>query len=96
MTRTVLVHVVASAGHQCQCTGACGSPHAAGNGRCHHGQDGALVALVAAPRDPSVPERQAWRVPTAELSAWCHPCLRAARRLAATGQPDPPAAPALF
>jgi hypothetical protein len=54
--------------------------------------------LYVAPRDPDVPERDAWRVPAAELAAWCGPCLSGAHspagvraRAAAARQAEAPA-----
>lgn len=78
----VLVEVVSRAGRRCECAGACGRKHKDAGGRCAT-EHGTSHPLFAAPRDPAVPEHTAWRVPVEELSAWCSPCLDAARRATA-------------
>jgi hypothetical protein len=65
----VLVQVVTAAGHRCECTrtGCHGRADRCGRGLPAH-------RLVAAPRDITVPAHAAWRVPVAELAAWCDRC----------------------
>lgn len=84
------VQVVTLAGRRCQCGGVCGREHRDGAGRCTRGHEKAIQdRLYAAPADPTVPAHQAYRVPLGALSAWCGPCLDAARRRAR--QPIDPA-----
>ncbi|WP_063774200.1 hypothetical protein [Streptacidiphilus rugosus] len=75
--------VIHRADGRCQCTGQCGSKHAAGHGRCEHENGGYLskhhgpVRLIAAPADPAaltLPAHQAARLPLSALAAWCPPC----------------------
>ncbi|MFF4701398.1 hypothetical protein [Streptomyces chattanoogensis] len=80
--------VMAKAGWRCQCTGACGQPHALSDGRCPREHDGYAskhggpVRLMAAPADPRIPERDAVALPACELRAWCPGCYTAARKSA--------------
>ncbi|WP_129286475.1 hypothetical protein [Streptomyces sp. GZWMJZ-114] len=85
--------VMRAAGFRCQCTGACGNPHAKSEGRCPREHDaytskhGERVRLIAAPADPLTREVAAAATPVGALLAWCAPChsaaTRAARRAAA-------------
>ena len=65
----VLVAVVTAAGRRCECTrvGCHGK-----TARCERAMPG--HRLVAAPRDVTTPEHAAWRLPVAELAAWCSRC----------------------
>ncbi|MEU5953521.1 hypothetical protein [Streptomyces sp. NPDC047525] len=86
--------VMESAGHRCQCAGACGNPHAKGEGRCPHEHDGYTskhgrrVRLIAAPADPLASTVTAAGLPPAELRAWCPDCHTAAARAAKRQMPD--------
>ncbi|UQA93107.1 hypothetical protein [Streptomyces halobius] len=79
--------VMAAAGWRCQCTGACGQPHAQSDGHCprehdgYAGKHGGPIRLMAASADPSITDRQAVALPVGELRAWCPSCLAAARRI---------------
>ncbi|WP_405693340.1 hypothetical protein [Streptomyces sp. NBC_01185] len=73
--------VLAAAGERCQCTGACGHAHTQSGGRCPR-QHGQQAPLMAAPPDPTTPERIAVSLPTAKLRAWCPGCHSAACRTA--------------
>jgi hypothetical protein len=65
----VLVQVVTTAGHRCECVGkGCHGKSA----RCARTMPG--HRLVAAPRDVTTPEHAAWRLPVRELAAWCQRC----------------------
>ncbi|AZS76378.1 hypothetical protein DDE74_11220 [Streptomyces lydicus] len=78
--------VMAAAAWRCQCTGACGQPHAQSGGRCPREHDGYAgkhsgpVRLMAAPADPAIPDRQAMALPAPALRAWCPGCHAAARK----------------
>lgn len=80
--------VMTAAAWRCQCTGACGQPHAKSDGRCprehdgYAGKHGGPVRLMAAPAAPTITNLQAAALPATELRAWCPGCLAAARRLA--------------
>ncbi|WP_327401333.1 hypothetical protein OG194_14875 [Streptomyces sp. NBC_01288] len=80
--------VMEAAGYRCQCTGACGQPHAKTDGRCPREHDGYSskhghrIRLMAAPVDPLVTGIAAARLPATELLAWCPDCHSAAARLA--------------
>lgn len=84
-----------AAGGRCTCTGACGSKHTKDGGRCAHGT-GWNHHLYAAPADPFVPARTAWRVDPADLTAWCGRCLDGAQRAARRTTSAPATEPALF
>ncbi|ATL27587.1 hypothetical protein [Streptomyces formicae] len=81
--------VMVAAGFRCQCTGACGNPHAKGGGRCprehdhytskHHGR---RIRLIAAPTDPLATPVAAAALPATDLVAWCPKCHAAAARAA--------------
>ena len=75
------VAVMASAGHRCECEGACGRPHLRDGGRCR-ARDVIGGRLQVAPLDASVPAEVAWQVPEFDLAAWCAECLAGARRAA--------------
>jgi hypothetical protein len=94
----VWVQVVTAAEGRCECTlarchgassrtsssSATSAAPVGGSQRCE--REHPTWVLVAAPRDPQVSERAAWRVPAEDLAAWCAPCLdgaRAAERRAA-------------
>lgn len=80
--------VVGAAGAHCQCPG--GHPKHKPDEPCP--RETLTGELVAAPVDPAVAPESAWRVPAAELAAWCPPCLdamRAAARAAARRRPAP-------
>jgi hypothetical protein len=84
----VWVQVVAAAEGRCECTQT--GCHTKQQARCpQQGQAGR--ALVAAPRDTTIPGYAAWRVPVGELAAWCPACLQVAgsraRRARAESQP---------
>lgn len=95
--------VMRAAGFRCQCTGACGNPHAKSEGRCPHEHDaytskhGHRVRLIAAPADLLATAVAAAALPASELVAWCAGChtaaARAARRAAAPAAGE---APGLF
>lgn len=68
--------VMTAAGHQCQCTHACGKSHPGGHDRCRETTDQGL--LIAAPADLTLPTVAAAAVPTALLLAWCDGCHRRA------------------
>lgn len=78
--------VMEAAGHQCQCTGACGKRHLDANrkpSRCPHENRMHIsgvgeIRLIAAPEDVTT----AYPPPGAELLAWCPPCFDGRRRLA--------------
>lgn len=70
---------VTQADGRCTCTGTCGSRHARTEGRCPAGTESGH-RLYAAPADPTVPAEAAPAVPTAQLAAWCGPCLDSTRR----------------
>lgn len=78
--------VMEAAGYRCQCTGACGNPHAKAQGRCPREHDaytskhGHRVRLMAAPADVLTPPAQAAALPVGELLAWCPDCHTAASR----------------
>jgi hypothetical protein len=78
--------VISAAGRRCTCSGACRRSHARTGGCC--AAEAPRVRLYAAPADPSIPATRADRVAVADLSAWCGPCLDAARR-----RHTPPPAP---
>ncbi|GGU63565.1 hypothetical protein GCM10010211_30750 [Streptomyces albospinus] len=88
--------VMTAAGWRCQCTGACGQPHAQSEGRCprehdgYAGKHGGPVRLMAAPADPTITHFQAAALPAQELRAWCPGCLAVAQRLAKQQTPDTP------
>ncbi|MFE6038760.1 hypothetical protein [Streptomyces sp. NPDC056452] len=73
--------VLTAAGNRCQCTGTCGQAHAQSGGRCPR-QHGQQAPLMAAPADPTTPERIAVSLPANRLRAWCPGCHSAARRTA--------------
>jgi hypothetical protein len=79
-------HVMQAAGYRCQCTGACGSAHKKGGGRCprmhdqHASKHRGPIHLTAAPVDPALPALAAARLPTSALRAWCPDCHDGARR----------------
>ncbi|MFF4949754.1 hypothetical protein [Streptomyces chattanoogensis] len=89
--------VMTAAAWRCQCTGACGQPHAQTEGRCprehdgYAGKHGGPVRLMAAPADPHMTGRQAAALPAGALRAWCPNCLAAAWRTARQHSPDTPA-----
>ncbi|WP_052442590.1 hypothetical protein [Streptacidiphilus neutrinimicus] len=73
---------------RCQCTGACGNKHAAGQGRCEHENGGFIskhagpIRLLAAPKDPADlarPPHQQAKLSACDLAAWCPPCHDNAR-----------------
>lgn len=70
----LLVDVMTRAGRRCEAT----RTTRAGVVRCDH--EAPAHELVAAPRDPAIPDHAAWRVPAEDLAAWCIPCLVVARR----------------
>lgn len=80
--------IMQAAGYRCQCTGACGSKHAKGDGRCecehdryadkHHGP----ARLVVAPEEAAATVVEAASMPPERLRAWCSFCLDGARRSA--------------
>jgi hypothetical protein len=78
--------VMTAAAWRCQCTGACGQPHAQSDGRCprehdsYAGKHGGPISLIAAPADPRTPARQAVALSAGELRAWCPTCHSAANR----------------
>lgn len=94
---TVFRTVMEAAAWRCQCTGACGQPHAQSDGRCPREHDGYAskhsgpIHLIAAPADPAATIHQAAALPAAELRAWCPGChaaaTRAARKAHATTSP---------
>ncbi|WP_189845951.1 hypothetical protein [Streptomyces rubiginosohelvolus] len=73
--------VMVTADWRCQCTGQCGHRHTRTENRCPR-THGGRVLLMAAPADPSIPERAAVVLPPGELRAWCSGCHIAARRTA--------------
>ncbi|ARF56625.1 hypothetical protein [Streptomyces gilvosporeus] len=89
--------VMTAAAWRCQCTGACGQPHAQSDGRCprehdgYSGKHGGPIRLMAAPTDPTITDRQAVTLPAGALRAWCPNCLAAARRTARQQTPAPTA-----
>jgi hypothetical protein len=93
----VFTAVMEAAGYRCQCTGACGNPHAKGSGRCQHEHEhytskhGRRVRLMAAPADPLATNVAAARLPASELRAWCPDCHEAAARQARKQLPAAPA-----
>jgi hypothetical protein len=81
----LLIHL---SGGRCQCTGQCGSKHAAGQGRCEHENGGYLskhagpIRLLVAPKDPYElirPAHEQARLSACDLAAWCPPCHDNAR-----------------
>jgi hypothetical protein len=82
--------VMTRTGFGCTCRGQCGHPHTKNEGCCPRVHDRGGVHLQVAPADPAVPAAGAWKVPTDALTAWCTPCLDAARRTAARSAPEPP------
>ena len=82
MPSPVWVQVVTAAARRCECTGACGHPHDRREPETRCPATGVGRVLYAAPRDPGVPAESAWRVPVAELAAWCAGCLDGARAVA--------------
>jgi hypothetical protein len=70
----VLVEVVTRAERRCECTRR--GCHGQGE-RCVRGLPASR--LIAAPRDITVAPHAAWRVPVAELAAWCVKCFERAQ-----------------
>ncbi|MYV88856.1 hypothetical protein [Streptomyces sp. SID1034] len=89
--RTVMV----AAGWRCQCTGQCGHGHTRTENRCPR-IHGGRVLLMAAPVDPSTPERAAAAMPAAQLRAWCPGCFTAAQRTAHRSTEQVPEQSGLF
>lgn len=79
---TLFRTVVEAAGGRCWCTGQCGNPHRATEGRCIRTHDTAGVRLMAAPADPTVSELAAVGLPADALRAWCPTCFAVAQRAA--------------
>jgi hypothetical protein len=85
--------VMTAAAWRCQCTGACGQPHAQSDGRCprehgnYAGKHSGPIRLIAAPADPATTARRAAVLPAADLRAWCPTC-----HTTATRKTRPPAA----
>lgn len=75
-TPRVWAVVMSAAGHQCQCTGACGSRHSDTGLRCATTTEHA--PLLAAPADLLLSTAAAASVPAGELLAWCPGCHRRA------------------
>lgn len=80
--------VVTTAGHRCQCQGACGKRHLTPErkpGRCETIDTscvaGAAPKLLAIPRDPTAPFHEAAALPAAGLIAFCRPCADGVRRI---------------
>jgi hypothetical protein len=82
--------VMSAADGRCHCTGQCGNSHHRTEGRCLKQHDGIRTRLIAAPADPTIPERVAAGLPAAALRAWCPPCFTAAQRIAARTRPIGP------
>lgn len=88
LANPVWVEVITRADWRCECAGECGRTHKSTGYRCGQRQDwmevdASRAVLLVAPRDLTVPDHAAWRLPAAELAARCGPCLDAARRSAA-------------
>ncbi|MFC8795885.1 hypothetical protein [Streptomyces cinereoruber] len=71
-TPRVWTAVMSTAGHRCQCTGACGSKHSRSGLRCDATTE--RRALLAAPADLLLTPVAAAAVPVEELLAWCPAC----------------------
>ncbi|MBV9024556.1 MAG: hypothetical protein JO362_12370 [Streptomycetaceae bacterium] len=67
--------VMATAGWQCQCKGACGSRHSRSGLRC----DG-TTRLAIGPVDLALPAEVSASLPAEQLRAWCPKCHGAALR----------------
>ncbi|MFB8383067.1 hypothetical protein [Streptomyces rubiginosohelvolus] len=78
--------VMVAADWRCQCTGQCGHRHTRTEDRCQR-THGGRVLLMAAPADPSTPDRDAAALPAAALRVWCPGCHTAARRTRAHPEP---------
>ncbi|MEV4993181.1 hypothetical protein [Streptomyces niveus] len=87
--------VMTGANWRCQCTGACGQTHSRTEGRCPR-YHGGTVALMAAPADPTTPERVAVTLPARSLRAWCPTCFTAAQRRTAQSHVPSAEQPGLF
>jgi hypothetical protein len=68
--------VMEAAGHQCHCSGACGSRHTNSGMRCH--RTATHHRLLIAPADLLLTPAAAAAVPAEQLLAWCPDCHRAA------------------
>lgn len=78
--------VMVTADWRCQCTGQCGNTHTRTEKRCPR-THGGRVLLMAAPADPSTPDRAAAALPADALRAWCSNCHAASRRAATCTEP---------
>ncbi|WAE65266.1 hypothetical protein OUQ49_05710 [Streptomyces cavourensis] len=72
--------VMVAAAWRCQRTGQCGNGHIRTESRCPR-THGGRVLLMAAPADPSTPDRAAAALPADALRAWCPGCHTTARRM---------------
>ncbi|WP_405822064.1 hypothetical protein OG705_19560 [Streptomyces sp. NBC_00838] len=92
---TLFRAVMTDANWRCQCAGTCGQTHSRTEGRCPR-YHGGRAPLMAAPADPSTPDRVAVTLPAKALRAWCPTCFTTAQRRTAQSRAPGADQPGLF